>query len=73
MLFRSKTAKTFTLVRYSLAKGVTVSGTIDVKNDPLPLSFRGLVTVAGPAASAGIVGLTATSLRGTLGGKAVGP
>jgi pimeloyl-ACP methyl ester carboxylesterase len=65
-------AKAFTLVRYSVAPGVAISGKVDVTNDSAPLKFRGLITVSGVAASTGIVGLFGDSLRGTLGGKPVG-
>ena len=67
------TAKTtFKLVRYSIARGVTLNGTIKLTNDRAPFAFQGLITVAGSAAAGGILGLTGGSLRGTLGGRPVG-
>jgi pimeloyl-ACP methyl ester carboxylesterase len=62
----------FTLVRYSIAHGVWLSGKLRIGKAGLPLVFEGAVTVGGPAASAGVLGLSGTSLRGTLGGRLVG-
>jgi pimeloyl-ACP methyl ester carboxylesterase len=64
--------RTFTLLRYSIARGVWLSGTLRVTRTDLPFVFQGTVTVGGPAASAGVLGLSGTSLRGTLGGRIVG-
>ena len=64
--------RSFTLVRYSIARGVTVSGTLRLSKVALPLAFEGTVTVGGPAASRGILGLSGNSLRGTLGGRLIG-
>jgi pimeloyl-ACP methyl ester carboxylesterase len=62
----------FTLSRYSIAPGVTVTGTIRLTKTTLPLSFQGTLTVGGRSAATGILGLDGTSLRGTLGGRLVG-
>jgi pimeloyl-ACP methyl ester carboxylesterase len=62
----------FTLSRYAIAKGVAVSGKIKLTTTSLPLLFEGTLTVTGPAASTGLLGLKGTSLRGTLGGRIVG-
>ena len=62
----------FTLTKYAIARGVWVSGKIRATSIDLPLAFEGSVTVGGPAASGGILGLKGTSLRGTLGGRVVG-
>jgi hypothetical protein len=64
--------RAFTLVRYSIARGVWLSGKIRITKTGLPLVFGGTVTVGGPAASAGVLGLSESSLRGTLGGRIVG-
>jgi pimeloyl-ACP methyl ester carboxylesterase len=64
--------RSFTLTRYSIAPGVTLSGTIRLAKAALPLTFEGTVTVAGPGASGGILGLSGNSLRGMLGGSVVG-
>jgi len=64
--------RAITLQRYSIAHGVQVSGTLRLTKTDLPLTFTGTVTVGGPGASAGILGLSGTSLRGTLGGQLVG-
>jgi len=42
-----------------------------VKGGP-PLRFEGFLTVTGPRAAGGVLGLKSGSLRGTLGGKLVG-
>ena len=62
----------FTLTRYAAARGVSLTGTLRLTSTNLPLNFQGTVTVAGPSASNGILGLNGTSLRGTLGGRIVG-
>ncbi len=62
-------ARSFRLVAYSLDPGITVSGTLKLKTFGPPLVFQGAVTVAGKAASDGILGLKGASLRGTLGGR----
>jgi hypothetical protein len=62
----------FTLVRYSIAPGVELSGAITLTKTQLPLVFEGTVKVGGIAAAAGLLGLTEKSLRGTLGGRLVG-
>lgn len=68
----SASATGFTLTRYSIVRGVAVTGTLRLKGSGLPLTFEGTVTVGGPAASAGLLGLRGQSLRGTLGGRLVG-
>jgi hypothetical protein len=64
--------RSFTLVRYAIAPGVELSGTIKLTKTKLPLVFEGSVKVGGASAAAGLLGLTETSLRGTLGGRLVG-
>jgi pimeloyl-ACP methyl ester carboxylesterase len=64
--------RSFTLVRYSIARGVWLSGTIRLTKTTLPLVFQGTMTVGGPAASTGVLGLSSSSLRGSLGGRLVG-
>ena len=49
-----------------------LSGKLRIGKTGLPLAFEGAVTVGGPAASAGVLGLSGSSLRGTLGGRLVG-
>jgi hypothetical protein len=66
------TQRGFTLTRYAIARGVQLSGTLKLISTDLPLSFQGTVTVSGAAAAQGILGLSGTSLKGTLGGRAVG-
>ncbi len=60
------------LAGYSIARGVTITGTLTLKRLGPPLAFQGTVTIAGGAASHGVLGLQGTSLRGTLGGRPVG-
>jgi hypothetical protein len=62
----------FTLARYSIARGVMLSGKLRLVQFGFPLTFAGTLTVSGGAASPGILGLSGTSLRGTLGGRIVG-
>ena len=62
----------FSLVRYSIARGVELTGSIKLTKTQLPLVFEGTVRVGGASAAAGLLGLTETSLRGTLGGRLVG-
>jgi pimeloyl-ACP methyl ester carboxylesterase len=70
MAFNS--ANSFRLVGYAAARGVSVSGTVKIAKPGVPLQFEGLLTVSGPGAAHGILGLSSKSLRGTLGGKLVG-
>jgi pimeloyl-ACP methyl ester carboxylesterase len=70
MAFNS--ASSFRLVGYAAARGVSVSGTVKIAKPGVPLQFEGLLTVSGPGAAHGILGLSSKSLRGTLGGKLVG-
>jgi len=65
-------ARTFKLVGYSIAPGVSVSGSLRLTTFGPPLAFQGLLTVGGRSAAPGSLGLVADSLRGTLGGKRVG-
>lgn len=65
-------ARAFTLVRYTIARGVTLSGKLRLAKVGPPLTFEGTVTVGGAGASPGVLGLSGTSLRGTLGGRLVG-
>ncbi len=50
-------ARGFTLTRYSVARGVQLSGTFKLVNTDLPFSFQGTVTVTGAVAAQGILGL----------------
>jgi pimeloyl-ACP methyl ester carboxylesterase len=60
----------FTLSRYSLAPGVTVSGRLTVK-PPIPLGLGGTVRVSGPKAVAGTLRISGGKVSGTLGGRRV--
>jgi pimeloyl-ACP methyl ester carboxylesterase len=63
----------FKLSGYSIAPGLTVSGSVRITKDSgLPLTFDGTVTVRGSSASGGVLGLVRNSLKGSLGGKQVG-
>jgi hypothetical protein len=64
--------RTIKLVNYAIAHGVTVSGTLTYKSFGPPLVFQGAVTVGGPAAAHGVLGLNGASLKGSLGGRAIG-
>lgn len=65
-------ASSFRLVGYAVARGVSVSGTVKIAKQGVPLQFQGLLTVSGSGGAHGILGLNGRSLRGTLGGKLVG-
>ena len=62
----------FTLVRYSIAPGIELSGRIRFTEFGPPLEFDGVVSVGGKLASSGLLGLSNGSLAGTLGGVLVG-
>jgi pimeloyl-ACP methyl ester carboxylesterase len=62
----------FMLTRYAIGRGVELSGTLRLVSTDLPLSFEGTVKVSGAAASPGILGLSRSSLKGTLGGRLLG-
>jgi pimeloyl-ACP methyl ester carboxylesterase len=63
----------FRLVRYSIAPGVELSGTLRVTGFGPPYTFEGAVTVSGKLAAPGVLGLsTRGTLAGTLGGQLVG-
>jgi len=62
----------FKLVRYSIARGVTVSGTLKIAKSGPPLVFQGTFTVGGAGAATGVLGLQGTVLRGALGGRLFG-
>jgi pimeloyl-ACP methyl ester carboxylesterase len=64
--------ESFRLENYSIRPGVTVSGKITITSFGPPVGFQGIVTVSGPAASGGVLGLKGHTLRGTLGGRKVG-
>ena len=64
--------RSFQLVNFSDARGVTVSGKLTLKGFGPPIVFQGAVTVGGNAAAGGILGLVGSSLRGSLGGRNVG-
>jgi hypothetical protein len=67
-----QSVRSFALANYSVAAGVSVSGTLRFTKFGLPLAFGGTLTVGGKLAARGIVGLSGSSLRGTLGGQIVG-
>jgi hypothetical protein len=68
----SPSQRELTLTRYSIAPGVTPSGKLRLKSTNFPFGFQGTVTVGGPSAATGILGVNGTSVRGTLGGRIVG-
>jgi pimeloyl-ACP methyl ester carboxylesterase len=60
----------FTLVRYSVAPGVELTGTLTRSDSAFPRSYRGAVSVGGQAAN-GLLRVSAGSLAGTLDGRIV--
>ena len=61
-------ASSFRLVDYTVARGVSVSGTVKLAKLGVPLQFQGLLTISGSGGAHGILGLNGKTLRGTLGG-----
>jgi pimeloyl-ACP methyl ester carboxylesterase len=61
----------FTLTRYSLARGVSLTGKITFVDAGPPASYKGTVKVSGPAAAAGTLKFTKNSVSGRLGGRLV--
>lgn len=64
--------RSFKLTNYADARGVALSGTLKLSKTGPPLVFQGAVTVGGTAAAHGVLGVTGTTVRGTLGGVPVG-
>jgi pimeloyl-ACP methyl ester carboxylesterase len=62
----------FTLLRYGIAPGVTLTGLVTLEKLGPPLAFNGFVIVGGNAATPGLLQLSGGSVRGRLGGKNVG-
>jgi hypothetical protein len=62
----------FTLERYSIAPGVTLTSHVTLTRVGPPLAFKGFVIVGGKSAAPGLLQLSGGSLRGRLGGKIVG-
>jgi pimeloyl-ACP methyl ester carboxylesterase len=65
-------ARSFTFSGYSDARGVTLSGKLTLQKIGPPIDFQGAVTVGGPGAARGVLGVSGSSVRGTLGGSSVG-
>ena len=61
--------QTFKLVRYSIAHGVEVSGTLKITKSGPPLVFQGTFTISGAGAATGVLGFQNGVLRGALGGR----
>ena len=61
-----------TFSKYAIAGGVTLSGTLRLEKFGPPMRFQGALTVAGPFAANGLLGVAGSSVRGTLGGRVVG-
>jgi pimeloyl-ACP methyl ester carboxylesterase len=69
--FYATSGQSFKLVRYSVARGVAVSGTLKITKFGPPIGFQGTLTIGGGAAAAGVLGLQGNALSGTLGGRLV--
>ena len=61
--------QTFKLVKYSIAHGVAVTGTLKIAKTGPPIVFQGSFTITGAGASTGVLGLQNGVLRGALGGR----
>jgi len=64
--------RTFTLIRYSIAPGVELTGKIRFVKFGPPLQFDGTVTVSGARAARGLLGISDDKVGGTLDGQLVG-
>jgi pimeloyl-ACP methyl ester carboxylesterase len=64
--------RTFSLVRYSIAPGVELSGKLRYTKFGPPLEFDGVVTVSGAGGAHGLLGINGTKVGGTLDGQLVG-
>jgi hypothetical protein len=62
----------FRLVRYTISRGVELSGTVRMAGVGPPFRFEGIVTVSGASAARGLLGYRNGALGGTLGGQIVG-
>ena len=70
-LVLAQEALTFTLSRYSAVPGVQISGKASLVVAGLPLQYKGTIRVSGPAAVAGTLKFSNTSISGKLGGRRV--
>ena len=70
-LVLAKEGLSFTLSRYSAVPGVQVTGKVSFVAAGLPLQYKGTVRVSGPAAVAGSLTFSNTSIAGKLGGRRV--
>jgi hypothetical protein len=68
----SPSSSSIALAGYTVAHGIAVSGRLKIAKPGPPIVFNGVLTVSGPAAATGVLGVKGSSLRGTLGGKLVG-
>ena len=64
-------ANVIELTRYSITRGVAVSGTLQVTRPTYPLVFAGSLTVTGAGASVGRLDASGPHFRGVLGGRRV--
>jgi hypothetical protein len=67
-----ESGESFKFQNYGLAKGVYLNGTLKLLKPGTPLVFAGSVTVGGRFAATGLLGVSGSSVRGTLGGRLVG-
>jgi pimeloyl-ACP methyl ester carboxylesterase len=67
-----ESGESFKFQNYGLAKGVYLNGTLKLLKPGTPLVFAGSVTVSGRFAATGLLGVSGSSVRGTLGGRLVG-
>jgi pimeloyl-ACP methyl ester carboxylesterase len=59
----------FKLARYSITRGIAVSGTVKIVKIGVPLKFEGTFTITGAAGATGVLALQNGKLNGALGGK----
>ncbi|HVD42896.1 MAG TPA: hypothetical protein VNB58_04280, partial [Gaiellaceae bacterium] len=61
----------FTLAKYVLTPGVSISGKIEFAELGPPSTYKGTVKVSGPRAVAGTLTISKNSVSGRLGGRSV--
>ena len=64
--------QSFRFINYGVTAGVYLNGTLKLLKAGTPLVFAGSVTVGGRFAATGLLGVSGSSVRGTLDGRSVG-
>ncbi|MDQ3895409.1 MAG: alpha/beta hydrolase [Actinomycetota bacterium] len=70
-LLASSGGRAFRLLRYSIARGVRVTGNLRATTTTLPFVFKGTLAVSGPIAASGTLHVSGSTLSGVLGGRRI--